>query len=240
MGSRDEVQRALDALPAKTVRTMLNELVTLRTRRKKGESVTVPLVTFHLKSGRDVTGWVLDGDLESTTPSLLVQVPGDLRNPANDVAYLDPGTVEALTVLAAESSVKEISFGRVAVAPGETAPGKLEIQRRLKALSEEVTEKAGKKISLDVAWEGIPDTGDARLLLQGLLDDVGSVLQEISTTGMGKEALAAKVKKVWIGDGPQPTLGIQSGTLVVTANFARGTEGRMIRGAIRVELEKLL
>ena len=238
--SRDEIQRAIDALPAKTVRAMLAELVALRVRFKKGESVVVPLVTFHLRSGRDVTGYVLDGDLESSQPSLLLQVPGDLRQPAMDVAYVDPSDVEAVTVLSADRAVKEISFGRVQVAPGEPTPGKLEINRRLPELSKEVSTAIGKPIALDVAWEGIPDLGTARKLLSDLIEDIGSVLKEIAATEIGRDALGAKVKKVWIGDGPQPMVAQQSDTLVVTANFGRGLDGRLIRGAIRVEIEKRL
>ena len=238
--SRDEIQRALDALPSKTVRALIGELISVRDRFKKGEPVTVPLVTFHLRSGRDVTGWILAGEMDGSQPSLLVHVPGDLRSPGNDIAYLDPAGIEAVTVLDAERALQEISFGRVQVAPGSPTPGKLEIQRRLVALSGEVSQVAGTPIAMDVAWEGIPDTGTAKKMLLDLLEDIAAVLKEISIGVDGRDALAKKVKKVWIGDGPTASVSHQSDTLVVTANFGLGLEGRLIRGALRVEIEKKL
>lgn len=240
MGVSGDMQRALDVLPAKTVRAMLDEMLSLRDRVKRGESVNVPLATFHLRSGRDVTGTVLDGRTEEPGACLLLHVPGDLRSPAADVAYVSPGDIEAITVRDTERVVKEISFGRVQVAPGEPTPGKLEINRRLPELSGELSEKVGAKVVVDVAWEGIPDLGTARKLLLDLVEDIGAVIKEIAATEMGREALQKKVKKIWIGDGPRPTVAQQGDTLVVTANFGRGLDGRLIRGALRVETEKLL
>lgn len=239
MASWEEIQRAIDLLPAKTPRALLTEMLSLRSRKKKGEKITVPLAVFHLKSGRDVVGWLLDGDIDGREPALLIQLTAD-RGPSPDVVYVDPSLVEAITIRDTQTVAKEISFGRVTAEPGAPAPGKLAIQRRLPAISEEVSKAAGSPIAVDIAWEGIADLPETRRVLLEMLEDVGSVLREIAASEIGRESLAPKVKRVWIGDGPRAGVAFQSDTLVVTANFAQGAEGRLVRGALRIETEKLL
>ena len=236
MPTNEENQRALDVLPPKSVRAILEKLIAMRRQVKNGEKgIEVPLAVFHLASGRDFTGRVLDADLEARDPSLLLQVEERW-----DVTYVNPNLIEAITVVAATKGVKELSFGRAVMTPGESAPSKLELSRKMPLLSKTVSDFTGTAISVDIAWEGVPDSPDARVILNGLVDDMVAVLNEIAADPMGKDALKSKVKKVWFGDGPNPGVAFQLDTILVTADLRKGLEGRPIRGALRVGLEKVL
>ena len=99
-------------LPARPIDDVLDELVALR--RRGGDAETpAPLVTLHFRSGRSLSGRVIDR-VASPRAALLVQVVAGRDD--GDALYVDPGAIEALQVHDAAAVASLLSDGKVASA----------------------------------------------------------------------------------------------------------------------------
>lgn len=235
-------QETIASLPARRVDQVLRDLVAIRRRWREGEKVTVPMATFHLRSGRDLTGRVVDLVHEGAGPALLIHTEGhDCRWNAT---YLDPHAVEAVTVRDAIESAAYLSEGKVAgeLSPppdGTPPPTRLEIKRKLADQQSLLSETAGHEVVLDVSWEGVPEQGEPLRILAATIADTVDALREIARRdGAGKDAVSA-LRKVWFGDGGKSVLR-QGDTLVVTGRYALGAPGRLSRSELPAAIEKLL
>lgn len=99
-------QETVLALPAKTVPALLEQLQYLRQQAAGGKKVVMPLTTFHLRSGRDLTGWLVQYD--SRADALLIQLQD--RQPVFNLSYCSPREVEAITLMDAFPVADQLQF----------------------------------------------------------------------------------------------------------------------------------
>jgi len=91
-------QETILKLAPHPVSVVLQNLFAIRQKANQGGAMKVPLTTLHLRSGRDVTGWLISID-ERKGDSLVFQRHGpDLRQPDFHILYVDPRDIEAITV----------------------------------------------------------------------------------------------------------------------------------------------
>lgn len=232
----DRKEKTVASLPARRVDQVLLDLIAIRRRWREGDPVTVPQATLHLRSGRDLSGWVVA--LESG--ALLLQTGHESQRNAT---YLDPAQVEAITVHDAMDVAPFLSDGRISgvvppPADGTPPPSRLDVKRKLVEHQAAFSKVTGGEAAVDVAWEGIEDGEPMRTLLS-LVADTVDVLSTISRRDAeGKEAVA-KVKKLWFGDGGIAALR-QMDTIVVTSRFKLGPAGRLSKSDLLPALEKIL
>jgi hypothetical protein len=151
---RDAIE-ALGRLTAQSIDAVVDELLALRRRGNAGEGVPTPMVTLHLRSGRDVVGYLLArSNAGAPGEAWLVHVPGAGRG-GDDVAYVPPSAVEALTVHGA----RQLALAVAALAP---VPTRLELSRRAAELGRSLSERAHHGVAVEVDWERLP-SGDASL-----------------------------------------------------------------------------
>ncbi len=224
-------------VPAKPVETILEILAALRHRARTGEDVQVPLATFHLGNGHAFTGWLLSYGEERGRRTLLVRLTGpDPRWPSLDGVYLDPHAVAALTVHDLGNQAHLFSFGAVTMPPGAEAPTKLALRRSAEEASKQLLAATG--VALEIAWEGMPDTDEARYHLAALVAAARGAVEAVAADPMGKEALSRRVKKVRLTHADERGCSLAGDALEVRAALDSGRS--YVKDALREAMEKVL
>jgi len=232
----------LQRLPPRPLSRLLGDLAALRQRAAAGESVSVPLTTLHLRTGRDVVGWVVALDQAGW---LLVHGAGpDPRQPGYDAVYLPLAAVEALTVHDAPAAAPFLSEGRLA-APEQPAPGlgpppsRLELKRKLAEHTNALRAAVGSSLSVEVEWSGVAAEGEALRTLDRLIEDTVKVAMELAKDEMGRSALG-RLTRLCFGEGSSPDVRLDGTAVLVVARLALGVAGRLGRSQLKEALERVL
>ncbi|MEW6733981.1 MAG: hypothetical protein AB1489_21825 [Acidobacteriota bacterium] len=234
-------QTTLSILPAKTVSAILAELHSLRRRANAGENIPTVLITLHLRSGRDLRGWLIDLSEERGQLAALLQLPGnDLHNPQTDLLYLELSTIEAVTIHNAWEVANLISFGRIGAPPGVSPPTRLEVKRSLVELSHSLAQTIDISLSYQVDWNKIPQSGEPLRALAETVREATEVLKGIGQDPLGKEALAKRVKQVEFENGSTPGVSLKGDLLTITIVLEQGRTGRLAHTELRDRIEAVL
>ncbi len=231
--ANDPRLEALLALPPRSVDEVIDEHVALRKRSKTEQHVRVPLVTFHLRNGRDANGWVIAKSDRSNNSTVLLHASGpDPRQVPFDALYVPIASIEAVTVHDAGALVG-------VEAPRTTPPpGRLQLKRMGADLAVALKERTGQEIAVDLSFDGAPESGDALHGFGDLIEWTRAILLEIGVDDMGIGALK-KIKKVWFGVGSHPSVGLVEGALILTTSLA-GAERRKSKIELRDAILKAL
>lgn len=206
--------KALDALKARGLDEVLDELHALKQRQRSGLPVRIPAVTLHLRSGRDVYGHVLEvSDDRRAGKVVLLHAPGpELRNPQTDAMYLAAASIEALTVHDVELRDKPVE------APaGTPTPTGLQLKRRFAELARTLGEPYGGEIAVELS--GSPDADGLRAL-SALADRLVDVMRKLAADELGREAVREKVRRIALGVSDGASASLTDGTLTLTTGKA--------------------
>jgi hypothetical protein len=229
----EPLEKALKGLEARTLEELTMRLAELAALRHKGEPVRLPKVTLHLRSGRELHGFLLELREDPRGGKALVLHPlsMDGRRPEPDATFVRPEVIEALTVHDLPS---------LAQPPRSTTPPptKLELRRKLAEHQAALAATLGTPLELEVDWERLPAEPEALVALQELGARAFGVLEEIAREMMGLEALRTHVRKVRLAVGSTAqVLREQQSLLLVTTMSVLGW---MSKEDLRRELEKVL
>ena len=229
----NEREKALLELPVKAADELLSEMAVLRSRQKEGVAARIPLITLHLRNGRDMQGWVLKvGDAaRGAGRQVLLQPQGEGRSSAWDATYIPLSSVDAVTV----HDIPGLDEAPPGLPP---PPGRLQLKRALAELAERLLKDLGKPVVCDIAWDAVPESGEPLRGIGEVIEHVRVITDDLLRDEMGKQSLKAKLGKIWFGIGSQPTVAIQGETLIVTTTAVPA--GRMTRTEIRAAIEKAL
>jgi hypothetical protein len=225
-------EEALLDLPARPVASVLAQLLEIRRESRNDPDVANPLLTIHLRSGQCITGWLIGAGGDKHGEGLVFWQPGaDPRQPAHDALYVDPDSVEAVTVHKAGDIAHLLSPGGMGRPPGASAPTRLELRRKadewFKVLAEEVA-----PLAWDISFESVPDSEDARWCLYDYLKQTFVALRVIGREELGRQALGSKVKSVRLLSRTAPLVSLEQGTLSVGASM----EGERRSGPSQTEM----
>lgn len=207
MGTGTDALAVLGAWSAWSVGEVVEALHALAERRRAGLPVRLPWVTLHLRSGRDVEGFVRELVETRQGHSVLIHAPGpDPRSPRADAVFVPMATVEALTLH--EVSVLD------AVDDESPAPSLLAVRRNLAAVGERLGAGLGAPLAVEAgAVTERPE--DARALAH-LADRATEVLDALAADPAAREALKEKVRRVHLQVGRDFAVALSGGTLTVT------------------------
>jgi hypothetical protein len=235
-------EESLYRIPAKQPRFLLERLSSLARRREEGEEVPLPLIVLHLPAGRDITGFVIRlaaDDLKGDV--LLFHVPGpDLGQPRFHLTYIDPRTVEGITVLDADTVAHWISFGAIPAPEPKTPPSRFELNRQLGEAAKSLDSDSGWSFQADIDGEGIPGSGASWQSMAELIHQGMAVLKELLTDPMAKDALKQNVRSVRFGNASQPGVTLTDGMLCIRADLSKGFEGRLRKDDLQAAIGKVL
>ena len=166
----NEAQRLLDRLPARSVRSLLDTLLALRARARVDLDTEVPLVTLYLRNGRSLTGWIIDEAKDPNGRGLLLHSPGDVpHQPELDLHYVDPGAIDAITVIGAGAIADTLSNGVIGALPSAPPPSRLQLRQRAEAMQKSFAADLGVAAKWQFDSSALPDdlmvlAGSAHLL----------------------------------------------------------------------------
>jgi hypothetical protein len=197
------------------------------------------LVTLHLLSGRDLIGWVRGSEATSRQRRhLLLHRAGSDRGMSDDVAYIDPARIEAVTVHQASRHIPLLSFGTADPAFDE-APTKLALQRRAHQIGVELGTRVGATLTVEVDWSSISDEDRARYALGEVLEEIARAFEAIIEEH-GPQPIAAQLDELAVEHGGSPSVSRDARRLRVVAELMGGSRGRLTGPHLRRALEAVL
>ena len=186
--AKDAIDRTLSSLRSLSPPELLQELAWLRQRVADGEQLLLPLVTLHLRSGRDAAGVVREIRRESRGSWIVLHQPGFDRPARDDVGFYSLDSVEAVTVHdlpALDRPPPDLP----------EPPGRLEVKRHMADLKGAVSGALGAPIACDAAWDTFPDGEPMRALAEAIAQ-LRRILEELAGEALGLEAIKQKVKAI--------------------------------------------
>ena len=213
-------------LPTESVISLLQRLSDLREQQRSIPEIVLPRVTLHLRSGLDLTGYVLrvGQPVSATEPVVLLHTPGtDPRRTEDDVAYAGASSIESVTVHDAPG-----------LAPKLPAPSKLQLSRRLHTVQEQLAQRTGASPVVEIEWPANLEEEGLRAL-GSLLAEVEGALTEVVSDSMGLEAVKAKLRGVKLALAAEEAARWDDGVFFAAA--AIGAQG-LDRHALKAALEQ--
>jgi hypothetical protein len=208
--------KALEALKARGLEEVLDELHALKQRQRSGLPVRIPAVTLHLRSGRDVYGHVLEvAEDRRAGRVVLLHAPGpELRNPQTDAMYLAAASIEALTVHDVELQDRPVAAPGM---PAPAAPTSLQLKRRFAELARTLGEPYGGEVPVELS--GTPDA-EGLSALSALADRLVEVMRKLAADELGREAVREKVRRIALAVSDGTSASLMGGTLTITTGKA--------------------
>jgi hypothetical protein len=216
-------ERVLRELTARNPERLLEELGELARRIRAGEGLRRPRVTLHLRSARDLSGFVLDVGREGSTASVLLHTP-----PEWNVAHVPMAAIEAVTV----HDVLDLSRPPSDAAP---APSRLELRRRLAGAESTLSVQTGAPMPFTLPE---PLDEDHLEALGALVPVVTQVLEDVARDETGRTSLVAKVKRIQlaVGDAPHVTLVGDALTIMTVASHNKRLAAAGLKRAVEAAL----
>lgn len=228
----DPLVKSLKGLEAHNLEELLSRLAEFDTLREKGESVRLPTVTLHLRSGREVQGVLLElrSEHRGSKTVVLQALSGDRRS-APDATFVRLESVDAITVH---------EFPALFKPPPDAPPPptKLELKRKLAERQAALAATLGTPLELEVVWDSLPPEPEALSALNTLGTRAFGVLEELARELLGLEALRNQVRKVRLFVGASSQVSREGQTLVLVTAVPVTTW--MSKDDLLREIEKVL
>jgi hypothetical protein len=173
-----KLKRLLE-IPPQTAAEFVQELGQVARESAADPQARLPLVTLGLKSGRTVTGHILN---TSRTSLSLASAQDGHAAAGENITFLAIEAVETIT----SPSFREVTAEH-------PVPGKLELKRRAESL--------GQELSLRIDLPALSDE-DLRAIADAL-SHCATVLKNVLQDPMGKDAMHSRIKFVELGLGKQ-------------------------------------
>jgi hypothetical protein len=229
----EPLEKALKSLEARTLDELLTLLAELQPLRAKGEPVRLPRVTLHLRSGRELQGFLLEqrADQRGGKTVVLHALSTDARRAEPDAIFVRPEVIEAITVHDLPSLAQPPRGG-------PPPPTKLELKRKLAERQATLAAALGTPLELEVEWDSLPPEPEALAALDALGTRTFSVLEELTRELMGLEALRANVRKLRLSVGPAGQVLREQQSLLLATTVS--VMGWMSQGDLHRAIEKVL
>lgn len=202
----------LDKIPLRDCKTVLTELANLRLRYCRGEDVKFPRVVLHLRSGKDLYGFVVKlGVFDQSTMVELALLEAGERFNEPSMAFVNVANVDAVSILQVGQLRHYLSFGETPQPDVAAAPTKLDIKRKAVRFSAILTELIGAPITVEVDWAGITETDQCLRNLAGLMSDADGELAGLCDVAFNRAEMSRKVHTITFAAGDRLTAHLDKG-----------------------------
>ncbi len=194
---------AFDQLPARRLAAVVERLQAARQRVRQGAPFALPLATFYLRSGSQLSGWVLATHTEHSQMLVLLQLTSPQPDVPPSVAYLALDAVEAIVVQQAEQHLALLSDGAVQAPPRGEAPARLAVSREWRQLCADLSTLVGVPIVGEIAWETLPSHPAARTNLATVIATLRAVLDDLCADALGRETIGTQIASIVLAHSPR-------------------------------------
>ena len=230
----------LGKLRARALRPLLEALCQAGGADPEGSGA--PVLTLHLRSGRDLTGRPIHVAEERGSPGavvLLRPVGGARGAPTGEVTYVELGAVEGVTVHDAAAAIGPLSGGELEPPPEGPVPTRLGLGRRCVAMSETLSRALSQPLVVEIDWTGISATPEALYSLGQLIGDAEAALSALIAT-YGASEIAPKLASLRFHQAMSAQVQRRGDALSVGADLDRGRGGRMDKDGLKGAMEGAL
>ena len=232
-----EMIKRLFKLPPKKIITILGELRDLRKRFDNGEDVVIPIISLHLKSGREYIGMLIDMEEENREQCIIFHLydPGR-KSPTYDVMYLNPRSIATLTLHNVAEIAHQFAFGSIPL----PAPTKMEITRKAKDFGNRISEKTGVNIKFDFDWDTIKINDQSMSTLFRILRDCNSIILQLLDDETAREIISGSVETILLVISDKTSASLEEGVLKLSAGLPGEKEVITTRSQLKKLIEEAL
>ena len=238
MGNESDLFKLKPKSPSK----ILEKLSKSRRNSPEGGTGGAPLTTIHLRSGRDISGWVLklEEELGHAGATLLFQALGQSQNTSDDIVYLDVANIEAVTIHRTTDFLHVISPGKFDPPTSGSEPTRLGLKREVPKITKSFTDAVGGGVQVEVDWDSVPQEDEAVNSLNNLIHESIGAITETLPDDFSKGEFTKKVRSVKFQNGLEPVVTLTGDVLVITADLGKGKPGRLDDNTLKTKLNELL
>lgn len=264
-----QMNTALNSLipKSRTVRNLLIELASLWKRRQSGEEVDLPMVTLHLTSGKDLSGWLMDAGAMEAGATVFLRPNLSLAGAAQSlVVCAEFSRIEAISLKRSNNAPKppvekrkeekrskpktqdsdfvpdEQTLPNLSVVsrmpPAEDISG-AQIQRMLMALESHAATLLNHAVKIEVSWKTVATESSALSALGELILTVKMAINELLVNSYRREDCRRLFQMIRFQNGERTGVQFTNETLVITAPLNKGNSGYTSSEAFRHDLESL-
>jgi hypothetical protein len=236
----DEIRQALKRLRPETPRAMLAKLQELRAREERGEVVAMPLITLHLQSGVEVSGWFLAMENSGHDQCMLLHLAH--RAPekfSSDVLYLELSKIEGIAIHHTPESLYLLSSDTIASPPGKPAPTALEMKRKARDCQERLSRAIGQSIIFEMNIETAGEKDEELRIFSQMLDDVLAVMLELIQDPYNRQTIRESLEKIAIEPALERNFRREGKSLYLKLPLSPEGSGRMTRQELRQSIEEI-
>lgn len=198
-----------------------------------------PLLTLGI--GRTVlTGWICNMDAGTSDLPLVLSVPDANGFPSDELVFLSVRNIDWVSVRDSKPLFSLLSGGAIDPLDDVPAPGKLQLNRKSKEVTEQLAGLTGKQITIEHNW--LESTDDSRALtsLGATLEVLEQALSQIVADDFAKSAVTEKIRSIAITLAGQRSCALTEGVLTITLCPAAAGIGRYNAKELKNELNELL
>ena len=174
----------------------------------KGQSALA--ATLHLRSGRDVTGFIVE--VNEPSGAVLVRTP---KSRAGDfsLSWVELASLEAVTVPDGTAAATAPSSPLGEPLPPAT---RLDVDRRAAELSKALS------VPVEASLKSVAEDGAARRVVLDALDACAQALKDIGADEVGRAELKKALKSIRVAEAGRARAQLTGGTLFIEVASARG------------------
>ena len=222
-------------LPGKKTSDILKKLYEVRLQSEE-QDIEIPMITLHLISGRDVTGYLIQRTMDTNSISLVLHTKSSHMN----AFYVEERQVEAVTIHDIENFTHHFSFGKFWFAPGFPPPTRLDIKKKIAEYHKQLQTILDKDLSVKVLGKGMPEEGDPLRLLDRAICDTISTVKKIAKDDFGKSLIYKDIEKIIFRSGKKNQILLKEKNLNVVVNFENWEAGFIDIYKLRNQIEDSL
>lgn len=233
----NQLQSFIARIPVEPLPRLLERLV--GTSRVPGSE---PYATMILRSGVQVSGWVVGGCRSRTDvalESLLLQGAGPNGQRTEQLTYVAPQDVAAVRFESLETVVEHLAAEVIDPVELEPPPGRLDVLREVEQTKAEVEAAFAGRLTLDVAIVPAVDASGLTLtLLAAWLPVLAKGLRQLASDPQNQAEVLAQIDRVVVVNVAEPAAAREGRSLTLT--LPCGAPSRRVPGELVRLIESAL
>ena len=210
-------------MPSRPICHILHDLEKITQLAKLGLDVVIPRVVFHMNSGRDICGHVLDIDSSEEEKVVLIY---QLTNTSTEntrksinTCFIPTSSIEALSVQDISTALHMLSLGNICTFIEGTPLSHLEIKRKLQAFSAFFIQELKMKVEINANLSDAPEDTLSCIHLMDLIRDSLLGLYLLAKENKQLTKLQKAVKSIFYKGGDSNTVNVElsKNTLTISA-----------------------
>ena len=161
-----------------------------KSRLNQSEVRKLPLLKIHLGLST-LVGVLIQFEEDAKGARALIGETDSAGQEIKAITYIEVSKIQALSIQNFMDLSKYLKTNGAETHVGETPPSKLDLNRKTKAISDEITLKLKSKTEVSILWDTCPQSNSEYFALDDLIGAFEKCLMDIAVDEAGQQALAS-------------------------------------------------